>query len=103
MKKPSCFQVTYSAVTGMAKVEFTSQDGSGASGPRMELTSPPPLNRNSHTETTATLAATYGTKNATRKNVRPRMAALSADASTSETNTVNGTLMTRKIPTLRND
>ena len=35
MKKPSCFQVTKSAITGIASPLFTSHDGSGASGPRM--------------------------------------------------------------------
>ena len=32
MKKPSCFQVTKIAIIGIASVELTSQDGSGASG-----------------------------------------------------------------------
>lgn len=49
------------ATVGIASLEFTSQDGSGASGPRIELTRPLELNRNSHTPTTATLAVTYGT------------------------------------------
>ena len=61
MKNPSCFQVTKSAIDGIAQVELTSQDGSGASGPRIWLTSPSVLNRNSQTPTTATLAVTYGT------------------------------------------
>ena len=30
MKKPSCFQVTNSAITGIARCEFTSHDGDGA-------------------------------------------------------------------------
>ena len=34
MKKPSCFQVTNNAMIGIAQVELTNQDGSGASGPR---------------------------------------------------------------------
>ena len=38
-----------------------SQVGSGARGPSSWLTRPEPLNRNSHTPTTATLADTYGT------------------------------------------
>ena len=61
MKKPNCFQVTNRAISGIAQVLLTSQDGSGASGPRMLLTSPLELNRNSQTPTTATLAVTYGT------------------------------------------
>ena len=42
----------------MAKVGLISQVGSGASGPSSVLTSPPPLNRNNQTPTTATLAVT---------------------------------------------
>ncbi len=45
---------------GIAIVEFTSQDGSGASGPSRVLTRPFWLNSQSHTPTTATLAVTYG-------------------------------------------
>ena len=56
MKKPSCFQVTNSAISGIASVLFTSHDGSGASGPSSSLTKPLLLNRNSQTATTATLA-----------------------------------------------
>ena len=48
-------------MTGIASVEFTSHDGSGASGPSTLLTSPPLENRNSQTATSATLAVTYGT------------------------------------------
>jgi len=58
MKNPSCFQATKIAMVGMASRSFTSHDGSGASGPRRRLTSPPELNRNSQTPTTATLAVT---------------------------------------------
>ena len=61
MKNPICFQVTNSAMIGIAQVELTSHDGSGASGPRIWLTSPSERNRNSQTATTATLAVTYGT------------------------------------------
>ncbi len=43
---------------GIAQVELTSHDGSGASGPRIWLTSPSERNRNSQTATTATLAVT---------------------------------------------
>ena len=58
MKKPICFQVTNSAITGIASWLLTSHDGDGASGPRIWLTMPPELNRNSHTPTSATLAVT---------------------------------------------
>ena len=58
MKKPRPFQVTKIAITGIASVEFTSHDGSGASGPRIWFTRPPLENRNSHTATSATLAVT---------------------------------------------
>ena len=58
MKKPSCFQVTNSAMIGIASVLLTSHDGDGASGPRIWLTIPPLLNRNSQTATRATLAVT---------------------------------------------
>ena len=61
MKNPSCFQVTKMAMTGMASTLLTSHEGLGASGPSTWSTKPPPLNRNSHTATTATLAVTYGT------------------------------------------
>ena len=40
MKKPSCFQVTKSAIVGIASFELTSQDGSGASGPRIVVDQP---------------------------------------------------------------
>ncbi len=60
MKKPSCFQVTNSAITGIAQPELTSQDGSGASPPSSRPASPPEPNRNAHTATSATLAVTYG-------------------------------------------
>src|SRR5687768_939361 len=100
MKKPSCFHVTYSATSGTARPEFTIHDGSGASDPSSVLTRPFALNSQSHTPTTATLAVTYGTKNDVRKNVRPRMALLSADARTSATMTVSGTLITRKTAML---
>ena len=53
--------MTNSAIIGIAHVELTSQDGSGASGPRIWLTRPSELNRKSQTATTATLAVTYGT------------------------------------------
>ena len=56
MKRPSCFHVTNRAMSGMASVLFTSQDGSGASGPSSSLTKPLLLKRNSQTATTATLA-----------------------------------------------
>ena len=56
MKKPSCFQVTKIAISGIASVLFTSQDGSGARLPSSWLTRPSSENRNSHTPTTATLA-----------------------------------------------
>ena len=58
MKKPSCFQVTNSAMTGIARALLTSHDGDGASGPRSWLTIPSLLNRNSQTATSATLAVT---------------------------------------------
>ena len=61
MKKPSCFQVTKSAITGIASALLTSHDGFGASGPSSLLTIPSLLNRNSQTATRATLAVTYGT------------------------------------------
>ncbi len=61
MKKPSCFHVTYIAIDGIAQFWFTNQDGTGAKGPSTALTTPPPLNMNSHTATIATLAVTYGT------------------------------------------
>src|SRR5450755_4468466 len=61
MKKPSCFHVTYIAIDGIAQCWLISQDGVGASGPSALLTTPPPLNMNSHTPTMATLAVTYGT------------------------------------------
>ena len=61
MKKPSCFHVTKTAMTGMASVLLTSHEGLGASGPSIWLTIPSLLNMNSHTATTATLAVTYGT------------------------------------------
>ena len=61
MKNPSCFQATKMAIDGIAQVELTSQEGSGAKGPpRIWLTSPLVLNRNNQTATTATLAVTYG-------------------------------------------
>jgi hypothetical protein len=47
---------------GIAQKLLTSQDGSGASGPRIELTSPLELNSHCQTPITATLAVTYGTK-----------------------------------------
>jgi hypothetical protein len=43
---------------GIAQKLLTSQDGSGASGPRMALTRPPELNSHSQTPITATLAVT---------------------------------------------
>ena len=60
MKKPACFQATKTAIIGIARTEFTSHDGSGASGPRTVFTSPWRLNSHSQTATTATLAVTYG-------------------------------------------
>ena len=61
MKKPSCFHVTNSAITGIASELLTSHDGSGASGPSSWLTRPSWLNRYIQTATSATLAVTYGT------------------------------------------
>ena len=98
MKKPSCFQVTKNAIDGIARRLLTSQDGSGASGPSSWLTSPSLLNRNSQT-------ADHGDA---RRHVRARSrppagrsgrgsTRFSAVASTSESTTVSGTLMTRKI------
>jgi hypothetical protein len=58
MKKPSCFQVTNSAMIGIASPPLTSHDGDGASGPRIWLTMPFWLNRKSQTATRATLAVT---------------------------------------------
>ena len=58
MNRPSCFQVTNSAITGIAAFALTSHDGDGASGPRISFTSPPELNRKSQTATSATLAVT---------------------------------------------
>ncbi len=40
MKKPSCFQVTKSAIIGIARSLLTSHDGSGASGPRIVVDQP---------------------------------------------------------------
>ncbi len=60
MKNPICFHVTNTAMIGMARLLLVSQDGSGASGPRILLTRPPSLKRNSHTATRATLAVTKG-------------------------------------------
>ena len=40
MKKPSCFQVTKNAIDGIAQVELTSHDGSGASGPSSVVDQP---------------------------------------------------------------
>ena len=60
MKNPSCFQVTKTAIMGMAQYLLISHDGSGASGPRTVLTSPVSPNMNSQTVTIATLAVTYG-------------------------------------------
>ena len=57
---------------------------------------------NSHTPIIATLAVTYGARKLVRKKARNGIAALSAVASSSDTATVSGTLMTRKISTLRN-
>src|SRR5665647_2713649 len=37
MKKPSCFQVTYSAIIGIAQVELVSHDGLGARAPSMPV------------------------------------------------------------------
>ena len=53
--------MTKSAIVGMASAEFTSHDGSGASGPRMLFTRPFFEKRNSQTATTATEAVTNGT------------------------------------------
>src|SRR4051812_13973072 len=61
IEKPSCFQGTNSAITGIARTLFTSHDGFGASGPSIWLTIPLLLKRNNHTDTSATLAVTYGT------------------------------------------
>ncbi len=58
MNRPSCFQVTKIAMTGIASVSLTSQDGAGARPPSTSLTRPRPLNRYSQTATTATLAVT---------------------------------------------
>ena len=58
MKKPSCFHATKTAINGIASVELTNQDGFGARDPRIWLTMPSLANRNSHTDTTATLALT---------------------------------------------
>ncbi len=33
MKNPACFQATKTAIIGIARIELTSHDGSGASGP----------------------------------------------------------------------
>ena len=40
MKKPGCFQVTKTAIIGIARTELTSHDGSGASGPSTVFTRP---------------------------------------------------------------
>ena len=48
--------MTKIAISGIASVELTSHDGSGARLPSNWLTMPSLENRNSHTETTATLA-----------------------------------------------
>src|SRR3984957_18706000 len=102
MKMPSPFQVTYIAIDGIAQCWLISQDGLGASGPSMLLAIPPELNMNSHTPTVATLAVTYGTKKLVRKKARNGITALSAVARISDSITVSGTLMTRKIAMLRN-
>ena len=48
-------------MVGIAQNSLINHGGFGASGPRIWLTRPSPLNRNNHTPTTATLAVTYGT------------------------------------------
>ena len=40
MKKPSCFQVTKSAITGIASVALTSHDGIGRQRPEQVVDQP---------------------------------------------------------------
>src|SRR4051794_39894582 len=60
MKNPSCFQLTNTAMDGIAQCSLINQDGDGATEPSTWLTRPPELNRNNQMATTATLAVTYG-------------------------------------------